>query len=107
MTADVYAGDVAAPESPGKSPPGAAMFSVVADADADVILRVSAALNLLNVAPRRFHMESRPEGTAAFSAWVDCAAPQAELIARKLQQLTSVREVVLEYADRGTIGTDE
>jgi hypothetical protein len=97
MTADVYAGDVAPPESAARSL-GAARFEVIADAHADLVVRVGAALNLLNVAPRLFHMESRPEGTAAVSAWVDCAEPQAELIARKLQQLTSVRDVVLKYA---------
>ena len=99
MTADVYAGDVAPPEGATNSrPSGAARFEVIADAHADLVVRVGAALNLLNVAPRVFHMESRPEGTAAVSAWVDCAEPQAELIARKLQQLTSVRDVVLKYA---------
>lgn len=106
MTADVYAGDVA-PEGPRNSrPPGAATFNVLADAHPDLILRVGAALNLLNVAPRSFHMESRPEGMAAVSALVDCARPQAELIARKLQQLTSVREVALEYAVRNIPARD-
>ena len=99
MRADVYAGDVAPPEDPKNSrPAGAATFHVIADAHADLVVRVGAALNLLNVAPRVFHMESRPEGTAAVRALVVCAQPQAELIARKLQQLTSVRDVVMEYA---------
>ncbi len=79
-------------------PAGAATFDIVADADANLIVRVGAALNLLNVAPRVFHMETRPEGTAAVRALVDCSEPQAELIARKLQQLTSVRDVVVKYA---------
>jgi hypothetical protein len=38
------------------------------------------------------------EGTAAVRALVDCSELQAELIARKLQQLTSIREVVVQYA---------
>lgn len=97
MTADVYAGDVRVPEG-AKGNRGAAIFNVLADAHADVLVRVVAALNLLNVAPRLFHMEARPgEGTAALSAMVDCAEPQAELIARKLQQITSVRDVVMSY----------
>lgn len=98
MTADVYAGDVAPAGPRNPQPPGAATFNVVADAHPDLLLRVGVALNLLNVAPRVFHMESRAEGTAAVSALVDCAQPQAELIARKLQQLTSVRDVVVKYA---------
>jgi len=101
MTADVYAGDVAPEGSRNSRPPGVATFNVVADAHPDLMLRVGVALNLLNVAPRLFHMESRPDGTAVVSARVDCAEPQAELIARKLQQLTSVREVVVKYAAAG------
>ena len=99
MTADVYAGDVGVPGGARNARrAGAATFDVFADADADLLVRVGAALNLLNVAPRLFHMESRPEGTAAVRAMVECAEAQAELIARKLQQLTSVRDVVMKYA---------
>ena len=98
MTADVYAGDDGVREGVRNAQPaGAATFNIVADADADLLVRVGAALNLLNVAPRVFHMEARPEGTAAVKALVDCSEPQAELIARKLQQLTSVRDVVVKY----------
>jgi hypothetical protein len=98
MTADVYAGDLRVPEG-AKGNRGAATFEVIADAHADVLVRVAAALNLLNVAPRVFHLELRPdEGTTAVRALVDCAEPQAELIARKLQQITSVRDVVMRYA---------
>ena len=99
MTADVYAGDDGVREGVRDAQPaGAATFNIIADADADLIVRVGAALNLLNVAPRVFHMEARPEGTAAVKALVDCSEPQAELIARKLRQLTSVRDVVVTYA---------
>ena len=98
MTADVYADDDGAREGVRTAQPaGAATFNIVADADADLILRVGAALNLLNVAPRMFHMEARPEGTATVKALVDCSEPQAELIARKLQRLTSVRDVAVRY----------
>ena len=104
MTADVYAGDDDARGGARNAPPaGAVTFNIVADADADLIVRVGAALNLLNVAPRAFHMEVQPEGAAALSASVDCSEPQAELIARKLQRLTSVRDVIVTYALR----TDE
>jgi hypothetical protein len=103
MTADVYAGDVAPPEGSRKSQPlGAATFSLVADAHSDLLLRVAAVLNLLNVAPRVFQLESLPEGTAAIRAVVDCAELQAELIARKLQQLTCVRDVSSTYAVKET-----
>jgi hypothetical protein len=98
MTADVYADDHGLQRTARNAGAGAATFNVVADADPDLVVRVGAALNLLNVAPRMFHMESQPEGTAAVRALVDCAESQAQLIARKLQQLTSVRNVVLDYA---------
>ena len=59
MTADVYAGDDGAREGARPAQPsGAATFDIVADADADLLVRVGAALNLLNVAPRVFHMET-------------------------------------------------
>jgi len=99
MTADVYAHDDSLRDgAQAVRPEGAATFNIVADADADLIGRVGAVLNLLNVAPRAFHMEARPEGTATVRALVECPAFQADLIARKLERLTSVREVVVEYA---------
>jgi len=99
MTADVYADDDGAREGARTAQPsGAATFDIVADADADLLVRVGAALNLLNVAPRVFHMETRPEGAAAVKALVDCSEPQADLIARKLARLTSIRDVVVTYA---------
>jgi hypothetical protein len=98
MTADVYAGDDRVPEGvKNAQTAGAATFNIVADADADLIVRVGAALNLLNVAPRVFHMEAQSEGAVAIKVLVDCSEPQAELIARKLQRLTSVRDVVVRY----------
>ena len=97
MTADVYADDEGARAGRNAPPKGTATINLVADADADLIVRVSAALNLLNVAPREFHMEARPEGTAAVRALVECAEAQADLVARKLQRLTSVRHVVVAY----------
>jgi hypothetical protein len=99
MPADVYANDDGLREGTRNSrPDGAATFNIIADADADLIGRVGAVLNLLNVAPRAFHMEVGPEGTATVTASVDCAEFQADLVARKLRRLTSVREVDVKYA---------
>ena len=78
---------------------GVASFVIIADADADLLARVGATLNLLNVMPRAFHLEARAEGTAAVRASIDCADAQAELVARKLWRLTAVRDVTLEYRD--------
>ena len=99
MTADVYADDEGKLASlRNAQPAGTATFNVVADADADLLARVSATLNLLNVAPRLFHLEAGPENTVAVKALVECPEPQAELIARKLQRLTSVHSVNVRYA---------
>jgi len=103
MTADVYAGDGGLREGAQNSPPAAAAtFEIVADAHADLILRVSAVLNLLNVAPHAFQMERRQGGTATVKVLVDCLESQADLVARKLEKLTSVREVVVKFATAET-----
>jgi len=103
MTADVYANDDGLRNSVRiAQPEGAATFDIIADAHADLLGRVGAVLNLLNVAPRAFHMEARPEGTATVNALVDCAESQAELVARKLMRLTSIRDVVVTYAPAST-----
>jgi hypothetical protein len=96
MTADVYANDDGL-RTGVRSSRGSATFNIVADADADLLGRVSAVLNLLNAAPRTFQMEALPEGTATVTALVDCAELQADLVARKLRKLTSVRDVIVEY----------
>jgi hypothetical protein len=99
MTADVYATDDSLRHGVSNSQPqGAATFNILADADPDLLGRVGAVLNLFNIAPRAFHMEARREGTATVDALVDCAEYQAELVARKLLQLTSIRNVVLKYS---------
>ena len=99
MTADVYSNDDDLRNGArNPRPEGAATFDIIADADADLLGRVGAVLNLLNVAPRAFHMEARPEGTARVNALVDCGEVQADLVARKLQRLTSVRDVVVKYS---------
>jgi hypothetical protein len=98
MTAQVYADDQALREgSSGETRGGVAAFDIAADAQADLLVRVSSVLNMLNVAPRMFQLESRADGGATVRASVDCAEPQAELIARKLRQLTAVRDVDLKY----------
>jgi hypothetical protein len=99
MTADVYAGDVNLRDGPRSfAPAGCATFTLVADADPDLVLRVGSILNLLNVTPRGFHLEAGPGGLVSVRACVECAEFQAELVARKLERLTSVRDVNLEYA---------
>jgi hypothetical protein len=97
MSDAVYADDQTrrggAPNPPAA---GIATFDISADAHADLLLRVGSVLNLLNVTPRAFNLES-DAGLATVHAFVDCPPHQAELIARKLRQLTAVRDVALKY----------
>jgi len=99
MTADVYAGDEALRGKGGRQPRRVATFVIVADAQADLLLRVGVVLNLLNTLPRSVDLESRADGLAHVRACVDCEEIQAELIARKLRQLTAVRDVELRYGE--------
>jgi hypothetical protein len=95
MGAQVYADDQALRDGKGDSPPpGVATFDITADAHADLLLRLSSVLNMLNVTPRTFSLRSQA-GLATVRAVVDCGEHQAELIARKLRQLTAVRDVGL------------
>jgi hypothetical protein len=97
MGAQVYADDQALRDGKGDSPPrGVATFDITADAHADLLLRLSSVLNMLNVTPRMFNLQSHA-GLAIVRAIVECGEHQAELIARKLRQLTAVREVGLTY----------
>jgi len=97
MSDAVYADDQTLRGGAKHPPPaGIATFDIAADAHADLLLRVSSVLNLLNVAPRAFRLET-DAGLATVHAFVDCPQHQAELIARKLRQLTAVREVSLKY----------
>lgn len=99
MTAQVYPDDQALrPGSVGPPSTGLATFDIAADAHADLLVRVGNVLNLLNVTPRNFALESRADGFATVRAFIDCGERQAELIARKLQQLTAVRDVTLTFA---------
>jgi hypothetical protein len=76
---------------------GVATFDITADVQADLLMRVSAVLNMLNVAPRTFSLQSHPDGLATVRAFIDCGEHQAQLIARKLRQLTAVRDVSLTF----------
>jgi hypothetical protein len=101
MTADVYAGDEDLRRGkPSLPSSGIATFDIIADAHADLLLRVGVALNLLNTMPSRFELDCRADGLAHVRASIGCEENQAELIARKLRQLTAVRDVELSFGER-------
>jgi hypothetical protein len=94
MTADVYAGDEDLNLARTEAPRSVATIRVRAEADADVLFRVAAQLNLLNCPPLRFLLEQKPEGEVMIEAVVgNCTEFAVDMVCRKLERLTSVFEV--------------
>jgi hypothetical protein len=94
MVRDVYAGDDALP---AHAPQRTAHYLIVADADPNVVARVAQQLAFANVSPSEFHMSVDADGVARIHATlVDVAAETCEFIRRKLDQLSTVREVAVE-----------
>jgi hypothetical protein len=101
MATDVYADDDALRDAAALSSSlGIAEFSIVADADPDVLLRLAAIFNLLNVAPRAFHLDGVNETVNVRALVERCTQRQADHAARKLRQLTCVHSVELQHAER-------
>jgi hypothetical protein len=91
MTADVYAADDDLLPNVGSSVSTERFIvKVIADADADVLLRIAAQLNLLNSVPQRFNFERLADDTVKVEFVVACSVRSVDLICRKLEQLTSV-----------------
>ena len=91
MVADVYSSDNAVPDGLSNE---TVQFLVVADADADVLLRVAAQLRLGNVAPRAGAMTTVDDGIVVMIFVVSgLAASTVESIRRKLLQISTIREV--------------
>lgn len=86
--ADVYPGDVA---TPGSQPTGGVLFTVLTDGEPDALLRVTTQLRLGNVMPRSGSFATSPDGSVSMRFEVQgLSAASAELIRRKLLQVTSV-----------------
>ena len=98
MTADVYAGDDDLNRPRSGAHAGLGSIRLQADADADIMLRVAAQLSYLNHAPTRLLLPQRADGLVLIEIELrDCGEQLLELIRRKLERLTSVREVAAEY----------
>jgi hypothetical protein len=91
MTTNLWARDSSLLDADIPSdPPEHFVIRLVADADPDVLLRVSAQLNFLNEAPIGVSFERSADDTAAMTIILRCSARSADLVCRKLEQLTSV-----------------
>jgi hypothetical protein len=96
---DVYLGDLST--ASGSLPLVRVVFDVRADADPGALPRVAATLALGNVAPQRFDCAQVAPGQLLITAWLDgITEASAELILRKLQQLSIVIEATLSSEDR-------
>jgi hypothetical protein len=92
MTADVYAVDEdLTGVTPAVAHAGRFEFTVTADADPDVLARLANALMFANVAPSRVELSQDGAGIVTCRVEIrELAAALAELIRRKLLQLTCV-----------------
>jgi hypothetical protein len=90
-TADVYAGDIAAAH-----PSRTAVFSfvILADADPNAFARIANLFDLANLAPKSVHLESQSDDVLTVSVEIGpLATVRAEMIGRKIAQLTFVRDI--------------
>lgn len=102
MVADVYAGDNAVP---GRHSGDTVLFVVVADADADVLMRVAAQLQLGNTAPSNGALARRADGAIVMSFEVEgLPEPTVDYIRRKLLQMTAVHTVDVRTVKRDSGG---
>lgn len=94
MKADVYAGDLAmSSRDLSAKAPRTFVFKVEADADPDALLRIVNQLNLANRAPAALTLVGSQDETVLVEARIDLLTMElADLITRKLAQLTCVRE---------------
>ena len=91
MVADVYSSDNAVPRSLSSQ---TVQFRIVADADADVLLRVAAHLRLGNVAPSAGVLATLDNNTVTMSFVIaGLSSSTVDSIRRKLEQISTVQQV--------------
>jgi hypothetical protein len=89
--ADVYAGDLSAPDAPDQT---LRYFHITADAEPGAFARIANVLNIVNKAPSSVVLERRGEGRLSVYAEIDgIGLATADSIARKLAQLTDIVRV--------------
>ena len=96
ISADVYADDIANPNSSLDTGATLFLFRIEADAEPDVFARVAAVFNIANIAPRRATLDRESPGTVNIRVLIELArASGADLLRRKLEQLTCTLSVEL------------
>jgi len=96
--ADVYAGDAGA-QCRDEGVGTLFLFVIEADPEPDVLARVAMIFNIANVAPRSVKFQRKSEGNVAMTVAIPLVGGvQADMIRRKLEQLTCVLSVSLAEA---------
>jgi glycine cleavage system regulatory protein len=96
VTADVYAGDITTIRSAADTRSTIYCFRVTADAEPDVLARVASIFNIANAAPRQATLLRDSPHVVNISVAIELpSAAMADMIRRKLEQLTCVITVEL------------
>jgi len=94
--ADVYAGDAASTQRPDEGVRTVFLFVIEADPDPDVLARVAMIFNIAHVAPRSVKFQRESTGNATIVVAIPLlGGVQADMIRRKLEQLTCTLSVSL------------
>jgi NAD(P)-dependent dehydrogenase (short-subunit alcohol dehydrogenase family) len=100
--ADVYAGDTAQAQQKGRATDEAFLFTIEADADADVFGRIANLFNLANVAPESASLHRLSADRVRMTVnLAHVSGFTADMIRRKLEQLTCVRHLTLSRSGNG------
>jgi hypothetical protein len=95
--ADVYVGDTSILQVAEKSDATIYTYSISADPDPDVLLRIAGVFLLANVSPRRVSLErGQGDRIIVMAEMSDITAATADSIGRKLEQLTCLASVSVE-----------
>lgn len=96
---DLYSGSAAKPGAFAELA-GMVVYTIEADAQPDVLGRVANLLNLANLAPQLVHLQRKSDEILTISVEIGpITNTSAELIRRKMTQLTCVTEVSLASRD--------
>lgn len=105
-TADVYAGDIASLKRSTDVGATRYVFRVESDIEPDVFARVAGVFNIANCAPHRASLHRESPGTVSISVAIELSgASAADMIRRKLEQLTSTLsvDVAMDLSDSGGV----
>ena len=94
--ADVYSGDTAIVDPTIVRGTSSFLFTMEADAEPDVLARVAALFSIANVAPHSANLSRESSNQVKISIGINLTSTiTADMIRRKLEQLTCMMSVVL------------